>query len=117
MATPPASHALVRLDEPPSPDASTGEPRSPLRRLRSRLVWLVFVAPVAAAILYNFIVATPRYASEVAFVVRSSQTPRERLSIVSLGQGGNIGTADNSEAVVAYLQSRDMLDSINRDGL
>jgi BexC/CtrB/KpsE family polysaccharide export inner-membrane protein len=89
---------------------------APLRRLRRWLIGLVFVAPVLVAFVYNFIVATPRYASEITFIVRASDTPRDRLSIVGFGQGGSIGTSDDSEAVVAYLQSRDMLDGINRDG-
>ena len=120
MARPPATHALVRLDERPSPDVPAEETDPTLRRLRRLrrwLIWLVFVVPVLASVLYNFVVATPRYASEIAFVVRSSQTPRDRLSIVSLGQGGSIGTSDDSEAVAAYLKSRDVLDGINRDGM
>lgn len=120
MTSPLPSHALVRLDEGPSPNASTVDARPPLsmlQRLRRWLVWLVFVVPVVASVIYNFIVATPRYASEIAFVVRSSETPHSRLSIISLGQGGGIGVSDDSEAVLAYLESRDVLDSINRDGL
>jgi len=117
MASHSAANTLVRLDDGPLPNVSDKQPRSPLRRLRRWLVWFVFVVPVAASISYNFIIATPRYASDSAFVVRSSETPHERLSIVSLGQGGRVGTSDDSEAVVAYLKSRDMLDGINRDGL
>jgi len=117
MASPSAAKALIRLDERPSQDAPIDETGRPLRRLRHWLAWLVFVVPVAVALLYNFVVATPRYASEIAFVVRSSETPHDRLSIVSLGQGGGIGTSDDSEAVVAYLRSRDVLASVNRDGL
>jgi len=117
MAKPSVTHALVRLDQQPSPSEPVEETRPPLRRLRRWLIWLIFVAPVVASLLYNFIIATPRYGSEIAFVVRSSQTPHDRLSIVSLGQGGGISTSDDSEAVVAYLKSRDMLESINRDGL
>jgi BexC/CtrB/KpsE family polysaccharide export inner-membrane protein len=117
MAKPPASPALVRLDQQPWPDMPVEETDAPRQHWRRWLVWLVFVVPVLVSFLYNFVVATPRYASEVAFVVRSSQTPRDRLSIVSLGQGGGISASDDSETVVAYLQSRDMLDSINHDGL
>ena len=120
MARHPASYALVRLDEQTSPDVPVEEAdpnRQRLQRLRRWLIALVFVVPVLASILSNFIVATPRYASEIAFVVRSSQGARDRLSIVSLGQGGGIGTSDDSEAVAAYLKSRDVLDGINRDGL
>ncbi|MFA6125126.1 hypothetical protein [Sphingomonas sp.] len=119
MAKLPSSYALVRLDDNkrPSSDVSVDKISTPLQRLRRWLVGLVFVTPVVASILYNFVVATPRYASEVVFVVRSSETPHDRLSIVSLGQGGSVGTSDDSEAVVAYLKSRDILDKINRDGL
>lgn len=120
MARSIASNVLVRLDEGPSPGAQAevaGFPLSRAQRLRRWLVCLVFIVPVVVSALYNFIIATPRYASEMAFVVRSSETPRDRLSIVSLGQGGGIGTADDSEAVTAYLRSRDILDRIDRDGL
>lgn len=120
MARPPSTSALVRLDDTSSrnvPIEDSDPPRQRLRRLRRGLVWLVFVAPVVCAVVYNFIVATPRYASEISFVVRSSQGARDRLSIVSLGQGGSVGVSDDSEAVVAYLQSRDALSSIDRDGL
>lgn len=112
-----SSHALVRLDDPPATQSSVARARTQVERVRRWLVWIVFAAPLAIAFLYNFVVATPRYASEISFVVRSSETPHDRLSIVSLGQGGGIGTSDNSEAVVAFLKSRDILDYINRDGL
>ena len=120
MASPAASYALVQLDAAPSPNGPAEEARpspSRLQRLRRWLIWLIFVGPVVSSIIYNFIVATPRYASEIAFVVRSSETPHSRLSIISLGQGGGVGVSDDSEAVVAYLESRDVLDGINRDGL
>lgn len=117
MASVGGANALVRLDEPPSLDIPAEETVRPLRRLRRWLFWLVFVVPVGASILYNYVFATPRYASEISFVVRSSETPHDRLSLVSLGQGGSIGSSDDSEAVAAYLKSRDMLDRINRDGL
>lgn len=117
MARLPSPNALVRLDERAATDAPVVETGTRARRLRRWLFWLIFVVPVAVAILYNFVIATPRYASEIAFVVRSSQTPHDRLSIISLGQGGAISTSDDSEAVVAYLKSRDLLDKINSDGL
>lgn len=117
MASPDATHALVRLGEGPAPDAPVSDPGTPFRRLRRWLVALVFVVPVVTSLLYNFAIATPRYASEIAFVVRSSQKPHDRLSIISLGQGGAISTSDDSEAVLAYLKSRDILDQVNRDGL
>ena len=108
---------LVRLDDGPQLSAPVEPRMTPFQRLRRWLIGLVFVVPVIASLLYNFIIATPRFASEIAVVVRSSETPHDRLSIVSLGQGGGIGTSDDSEAVIAYVQSRDMLDKINRDGL
>lgn len=117
MASPDAASGLMRLDAEPAPDAPFSATGTPFRRLRRWLIALVFVVPVLASVLYNFVIATPRYASEIAFVVRSSQKPHDRLSIVSLGQGGGIGTSGDSEAVTAYLKSRDMLDTINRDGL
>lgn len=117
LASSPAAHGFVRLDDGPAPEVPNEEARTPFRRLRRWLIWLVFVCPVVASALYNFVIATPRYASEIAFVVRSSETPHDRLSIVSLGQGGGISTSNDSEAVVAYLKSRDLLENINRDGL
>lgn len=120
MARPAPPPALIRLDDRPSAAVHAEEVTASslrLARVRRVLIWTVFAVPVLAAALYNFVLATPRYASEIAFVVRSSEGPRERLSIVSLGQGGGIGTADNSESVVAYLKSRDIVDLINRDGM
>lgn len=110
-------NALILLDERRPSAVPADLPVAPLRQVRRWLTGLVLVAPVLVSLLYNFVIATPRYASEVAFVVRSSDLPRDRFSIVSLGRGGGIGTSENSEAVVAYLQSRDALDFINRDGL
>lgn len=112
-----AHAALVRLDEGPSPDAPAQATRTPVQHVRRWLIFLVFVIPVVVSVLYNLVVATPRYASDIAFVVRSSQTSHDRFSIASLGQGGAVGISEDSEAVAAYLKSRDMLDNINRDAL
>ncbi len=109
--------APIRLDEGPPSAMPESEAVKLIQHMRRWFTIFVFIVPVLAALLYNFVIATPRYASEIAFVVRASETPRDRLSIVSLGQGGGIGTSDNSEAVLAYLQSRDIVDFINRDGL
>jgi len=86
-----------------------------LQQRRDRVLIVLFLVITAAAALYNFVLAAPRYASEFSYVVRSLDSSRERFSFLNISTNG--GGADNSEAIVAYVQSRDMLEAINHDGL
>lgn len=73
-----------------------------------------FLAVVLGALLYNFVIATPRYSSEFSYVVRSLDSSHERFSILNIAATG--GGSDNSEAIVSFIGSRDMLALLNRDG-
>lgn len=86
-----------------------------LKRRRDRWLLAIFAIATLAAALYNFVIATPRYGSEFSYVVRSLDSSRERFSFLNVTTSG--GGADNSEAIVAYIESRDLLAEINRDGL
>ena len=86
-----------------------------LQQRRDRVFIVVFLVIVSVAALYNFVIATPRYRSEFSYVVRSLDSSRERFSFLNMTSGGS--GADNSEAIVAFIQSRDLLEAINRDGL
>lgn len=113
LASEQAEHGrqLILLEEAPT---GATAPRSARRRRDQALVWL-FVAVLATTALYNFIIATPRYSSEFSYVVRSLDSSRERFSFLNIAASG--GGADNSEAIIAYIRSRDMLEAINGDGL
>ena len=87
----------------------------PVVRLRDRLLLGVFLAVLLGTVLYNFVIATPRYSSEFTYVVRSIDSSRERFSILNMAATG--GGADNSEAIVSFVGSRDMLALLNHDGL
>lgn len=105
--------ALVRVSGPLAVGGPA--PLAPAARVRRWLMLFLFVIPVACSILYNFVIATPRYASEMSFVVRSVEGARDRFSILNLAQSG--AAQDNSEAIVAFVRSRDMLAQIDRDGV
>ncbi|QNA82908.1 hypothetical protein G4G27_01945 [Sphingomonas sp. So64.6b] len=89
----------------------------PEKSKRSRDLFLLgaLLLVTFGAVLYNFVIATPRYSSEFSYVVRSLDSPKERFSILNVAATG--GGADNSEAIVSFIRSRDMLAKLNRDGL
>jgi BexC/CtrB/KpsE family polysaccharide export inner-membrane protein len=104
---------LVRLGKiargSPSDVVSPPQPGS----VKAWILSVLFVLPVVAALLYNFVIATPRYVSQMAFVVRSIDSSRERISLSGISQS-NI-TADNSEIIADYIKSRDLLHVIDKD--
>lgn len=105
------SRQLVLLEEGPEHSVKT----TSLAERRDRWLLAIFAVIVAAASLYNFLIATPRYSSESSYVVRSLGSSRERFSFLNVAASG--GGADNSEAIVAYIRSRDIVDLLDRDGL
>jgi len=105
---------IARLGDALRQSPTIVEPKPYVWSVRLWIIGIIFILPVIASILYNFVIATPRYTSELAFVVRSIDSSRERISISSISQS-NI-TADNSEIVVDYINSRDILKIINKDG-
>ena len=84
-------------------------------RRRDLFLLGVFLVVALGAALYNFVIATPRYSSEFSYVVRSLDSSHERFSILNVAATG--GGSDNSEAIVSFVGSRDMLALIDRDGL
>lgn len=85
------------------------------RQRRDRALLAVFGAAMLVSIFYNFIIASNRYSSDFSYVVRSASPARDRFSFMNFSASGE--SSDNSEAVLAYIRSRDMVDRINHDGL
>jgi BexC/CtrB/KpsE family polysaccharide export inner-membrane protein len=94
-------------------DAQVAQAASPKRK---RDLWLlaVLAAITLAAALYNFVIATPRYVSDMSFVLRTPAGSQERLTFLNFGGGGT--GADDSHAIVAFIESRDLVETINKDG-
>jgi capsular polysaccharide transport system permease protein len=105
------SQQLVLLEDM----SSATDMVDPTARRRDRLLLAIFLLIGLCAALYNFVIATPRYSSEFTYVVRSLDSSRERFSILNVAASG--GGADNSEAIVSFIESRDMLTLLNQDGL
>lgn len=108
------SRHLVRYEGGGSAAPDLAPSLSAWRRLRRWLVVVLFVLPVAAAVLYNFVVATPRYASQMSIVVRSAAASRDRIAFLNVTKASG---QDESEAIVAYVRSRELLAAVDRDGL
>ncbi len=84
------------------------------RKLPSLLLTFTVIVPLFLAVLYNFIISSERFTSTAAFVVRENQASAGILSLVS---NNSIGRSDdNSYAVVEYMQSRSVIEPINKDG-
>lgn len=85
------------------------------RQKRDRILLTVFLVIVSVTAIYNFLIAAPRYASEFSYVVRSATPARDRFSFMNFSANGE--SSDNSQAIITYLSSRDLLSQINSDGL
>ena len=83
-------------------------------RKRELVLLAMLVAVTLAAALYNFVIATPRYVSDMSFVLRTPAGSKERLTFLNFGGGGT--GADDSHAIVAFIESRDLVETINKDG-
>lgn len=84
------------------------------RKLPSLLLTFTVIVPLFLAVLYNFVISSERFTSTAAFVVRENQASAGILSLVS---NNSIGRSDdNSYAVVEYMQSRSVIEPINKDG-
>ncbi len=83
-------------------------------KLPSLLIIILVVVPVALATIYNFVISSERFTSTAAFVVRENQSSGGILSLVA---SNNIGRSDdNSYAVIEYMRSRSVVESVNKDG-
>lgn len=100
---------MTESHEPPAEQSMS------LARQRDRWLLALLGAILLGAALYNFVVATPRYASEMTFVLRTPTGSKERLTFLNFGGGGT--GADDSHAIVAFIRSRDLIEQINRDGM
>jgi capsular polysaccharide transport system permease protein len=75
---------------------------------------IVVVAPTLLAMIYFFLIATPRYLSEARFIVRSpSQTQPTALGAALSGVGITSGATD-AFAVHEYIDSRDGVRELNQ---
>lgn len=88
-----------------------------VRPRRRRDLWLLAILALVmlGAALYNFVIAAPRYVSEMTFVLRTPAGSKDRLTFLNFGGGGT--GADDSHAIVEFIHSRDMVQELNRDGL
>lgn len=82
---------------------------------RDRLLLYVFAAIMLVAAIYNFVIATPRYSSDFSYVVRTATPSQDRYNFMNFSTSGEM--VYNSEATIAYIRSRDLLQRINRDQL
>jgi BexC/CtrB/KpsE family polysaccharide export inner-membrane protein len=95
---------------------------SPVRKVRARfpnvnwLFLLTVVIPTAVAILYFGFMASDVYVSESRFVVRSPDKPTMSGLGVLLKSSGFGNGGDEVYAADEYIQSRDALALLNRDG-
>jgi len=104
----------VRLP-PPSPKDELVLPRFSFWR-RHRLFTATVVLPVAIVGYFLTFVASPRYGSTASFIVRSidrSIAAQEAESSLANGLATTIAS-DETYAIVAYLQSRDVVDQLAR---
>lgn len=97
-----------------SHEAEASAVLSPHQR-RDRILLAVFAAVMVITAAYNYLIATPRYASQFSYVVRSATPARDRISFMNFSANGE--SSDNAEAIIAYVASRDLIGTINRDGL
>ena len=117
---PPAPRPVVEVELRPLAIPSEFGPASQLEpepRLssffRRHLLFIaVFVLPVAMAAVYLFLIATPRYASDARFIVRSTAPSTADTLQMALQSGGATMAVDDSYAVNVYLTSRDVLDRL-----
>ncbi len=65
--------------------------------------------------LYNFVIASPRFVSEVSFIVRENKANTGVAALI--GEGGLTRSDEASYAVVTYLESRDAVKFLDKDGM
>ena len=97
--------------------AATDERPWPSRR---SLLLVTVAAPMALVCLYLFVLAAPRYLAQATFIVRAVQSSSSGLGqVAALVEGASYSRADDETyAVNAYIQSRDMLSQlVERDHL
>lgn len=100
-------HAPERFRGQPAPASRT------LPRLQLPFL-LIVVLPVLLGFIYNFMIASDRFAVETSFMVRKTQIDG---GVAALIEGnGLVRSDDDSFAVVEFFESRDAFDQVNKDG-
>ena len=114
ITPPPLVEIELRPSSIPAEFASRSPEPAPARSLWSRWgLFLVTVAlPVAAASLYLFLVAAPRYVSSASFIVRETSIGREEALTALMQKAGMSVALDETHAVMAYLTSRDLVERL-----
>jgi BexC/CtrB/KpsE family polysaccharide export inner-membrane protein len=103
--------------------AGTVAPRSlPQRAVgwlqrQGALFWLTVLLPTLLAGLYFSFIASDVYISESRFVVRSPDKPARSGIGLLLGSAGFANASEEVRAAQGFIQSRDALRSLERDGL
>lgn len=87
------------------------------RKLRDLgpLFWFVVIFPTALSVVYYGILVSDVYISESRFVVRSPDRPARTGLGVVLASAGFSTASEEVRAAQGYIQSRDALQSLNRD--
>ncbi|KSV69045.1 hypothetical protein N182_32870 [Sinorhizobium sp. GL2] len=85
------------------------------RWILSKSLVIFVVLPVLGAGLYNFAIASPRFTSEVSFIVRENKANTGVAAL--MGEGGLTRSDEASFAVVTYLESRDAVRFLDQDGM
>lgn len=94
---------------------TAGKPAATGARKRPQLLFLLLVAlPVLAGLLYNFVIASERFAASTSFVVRKNQAEGGVAAMIE--GGGFVRSDDDSFAIVEFFQSRDAFEQLNEDG-
>lgn len=82
-----------------------------------KLFLLIVIIPTLFSILYFGIIANDIYISESHFVVRNpSRGPVNPIGAL-LNSGGGSGPSEEANAVIEYIESRDALKTLDKDGL
>lgn len=96
-----------------APSAADTRPTLARRLAPSRLVLVFAVLPILCSIIYNFAIASDRYASVASFVVRQN---KPGTGVLSLIDGGGLSRSDDSSyAIAEFMQSRDAIAYLDRD--
>jgi capsular polysaccharide transport system permease protein len=102
-----------RRDVVPEPPASVKETIRALS-YRSRLFIALVVVPMFFIGGYLGLIASPRYVSEAAFIVRSASYQGPSMAQQMGNLSSNRGPTDLPDAVRSYILSRDMVDELQR---
>jgi capsular polysaccharide transport system permease protein len=120
------TRAVPRLADDRAGLPSLGEMATPVREafgsggggLRRFLVFLVFAAlPLLLGVIFYTSVAADRYATEVRFAIKSSETRQSDMlsALAGLPGAGGGGGIQESYLVVAYLTSRQAVEALDRN--